>query len=45
MLVENSEITIDDVMENIKHDATWFDRLYNATKVSHIPTAVLANFI
>lgn len=45
MLVENSEITIDDVMENMKHDATWFDRLYNATKVSHIPTAVLANYI
>lgn len=45
MLVENSEITIDDVMENIRHDATWFDRLYNATKVSHIPTAVLANYI
>lgn len=45
MLVENSDITIDDVMENMKHDATWFDRLYNATKVSHIPTAVLANFI
>ena len=45
MLVENSEISIDDVLENMKHDATWFDRLYNATKVSHIPTAVLANFI
>lgn len=45
MLVENSEITVEDVMENMKHDATWFDRLYNATKVSHIPTAVLANYI
>lgn len=45
MLVENSEITVDDVMQNMKHDATWFDRLYNATKVSHIPTAVLANYV
>lgn len=45
MLVENSEITVDEVLENMKHDATWFDRLYNGTKVSHIPTAVLANYI
>lgn len=45
MLVENSEITIDDVLDNMKQDATWFDKMYNATKVSHIPTAVLANFI
>lgn len=45
MLVENSEIAIDDVMSCIRHDATWFDRMYNATKISHIPTAVMANFI
>lgn len=45
MLGENSDITIDDVMDNMKQDATWFDKMYNATKVSHIPTAVLANYI
>jgi hypothetical protein len=45
MLVENSEITIDDVMDNLKVDATWFDRMYNVTKVSQIPTAVIGNYI
>lgn len=45
MLGEHSEITIDEVMEDMKKDATIFDRLYNATKVSHIPTAVLFNYV
>lgn len=45
MLGEHSEITINDVMKDINYDASYADRLYNATQVSHIPTAVLANYI